>query len=62
MSPALLCNSSVADMFVVCVNFHWVCCSAYLLHPSPGLGDTANFGIAPIPSNYRASIADTDTA
>ena len=26
-----------------------------------GVGDTANFGIDPIPSNYRVSIADTDT-
>ena len=26
-----------------------------------GVGDTANFGIDPIPSKYRASIADTDT-
>ena len=26
-----------------------------------GVGDTANFGIDLIPSNYRASIADTDT-
>ena len=25
------------------------------------MGDTANFGIDSIPSNYRASIADTDT-
>ena len=27
----------------------------------PGVGDTANFGIDPIPSKYRASIAHTDT-
>ena len=26
-----------------------------------GVGDTANFGIDPIPTKYRASIADTDT-
>ena len=26
-----------------------------------GVGDTATFGIDPIPSKYRASIADTDT-
>ncbi len=26
-----------------------------------GVYDTANFGIDPIPSKYRASIADTDT-
>ncbi len=26
-----------------------------------GVCDTANFGIDPIPSKYRASIADTDT-
>ena len=25
------------------------------------VGDTANFGIYPIPSDYRASIANTDT-
>ena len=25
------------------------------------VGNTANFGIDPIPSNYRASIADSDT-
>ena len=25
------------------------------------VGDTAHFGIGRIPSNYRASIADTDT-
>ena len=25
-----------------------------------GMGDTANFGIDPIPSKYRAIIADTD--
>jgi len=25
-----------------------------------GVGDTAKFGIDPIPSKYRASIADTD--
>ncbi len=30
--------------------------SVYLL----GVCDTANFGIDPIPSKYRASIADTD--
>lgn len=29
--------------------------------PALGVGDTAHLGIYPIPSNYRASTADTDT-
>ncbi len=33
----------------------------FALYFEVGVCDTANFGIDPIPSKYRASIADTDT-
>ncbi len=47
---------------------HNICFGCDLLHLKVdissfllGVCDTANFGIDPIPSKYRASIADTDS-
>ncbi len=33
----------------------------FVIQSCVGVCDTANFGIDPIPSKYRASIADTDS-
>ena len=43
--------------YILCI----LCCTYYVTVLLLGLGDTANFGIDPIPSKYRAGTADTNT-